>query len=167
MVVWTDASSLAAGVILEDPVSGAVEDASWLRPESKAAMHINMAELDAALSGVNMAVAWGITTIDLRTDSATVHKWIDDALSGRSRLRTKAHGEMLIRRRIDVIRQLVEEFRLKMTVRLVKSADNPADALTRVPKEWLRLPDSSTDAPPGAVAAAVGPATRRRPRPDT
>ena len=51
----------------------------------------------------------GITIIDLRTDSATVYKWIDDALSGRSRLRTKAHGEMLIRRRINVIRQPVEE----------------------------------------------------------
>ncbi|KAF0313668.1 Pyruvate kinase [Amphibalanus amphitrite] len=103
LVVWTDASSIAAGVVLEDPEGGVVEDASWLRPESKAAMHINMAELDAALSGVNMAIAWGITIIDLCTDSATVHKWIDDALTGRSRLRTKAHGEMLIRRRIDVI----------------------------------------------------------------
>ncbi|KAF0313374.1 hypothetical protein FJT64_016086 [Amphibalanus amphitrite] len=135
LVVWTDASSIAAGVVLEDPEGGVVEDASWLRPESKAAMHINMAELDAALSGVNMAIAWGITIIDLCTDSATVHKWIDDALTGRSRLRTKAHGEMLIRRRIDVIRQLVEEFNLRLTVVLVKSADNLADALTRVPKD--------------------------------
>ncbi|KAF0299565.1 hypothetical protein FJT64_027718 [Amphibalanus amphitrite] len=122
LVVWTDASSIAAGVVLEDPEGGVVEDASWLRPESKAAMHINMAELDAALSGVNMAIAWGITIIDLCTDSATVHKWIDDALTGRSRLRTKAHGEMLIRRRIDVIRQLVEEFNLRLTVVLATSA---------------------------------------------
>ncbi|KAF0291481.1 uncharacterized protein FJT64_010401 [Amphibalanus amphitrite] len=157
LVVWTDASSIAAGVVLEDPEGGVVEDASWLRPESKAAMHINMAELDAALSGVNMAIAWGITIIDLCTDSATVHKWIDDALTGRSRLRTKAHGEMLIRRRIDVIRQLVEEFNLRLTVVLVKSADNLADALTRVPKEWLQTPDPEPAARPVAAAAIADP----------
>ena len=101
MVVWTDASSLASGVVLEDADGGVVEDAGWLRPESKATAHINIAELDAALSGVNMAVAWGISNIDLRTDSATVRKWIDDAQSGRSRLRTRAHSEMLIRWRIE------------------------------------------------------------------
>ena len=138
LVVWTDASSIASGVVLEDPEGGVVEDASWLRPKAKAAMHINMAELDAALSGVNMALAWGVRDIDLRTDSATVQKWVGDALSGRSRLRTKAHGEMLIRRRVDVICELVTEFQLTMTVSLVRSESNPADALTRVPKEWLR-----------------------------
>ncbi|KAF0298189.1 hypothetical protein FJT64_004439 [Amphibalanus amphitrite] len=31
-------------------------------------------------------------SIALQTDSATVHKWMSDALSGRARLRTKAHG---------------------------------------------------------------------------
>ena len=67
-----------------------------------------------------------------------MQKWIGDALSGRSRLRTKAHGEMLIRRRVDVIRELVKEFQLAMTVSLVRPEHNPADELTRVPKEWLR-----------------------------
>ena len=162
LTVWTDASSVASGVVLEDPEGGVVEDATWLRPEAKAAMHINMAELDAALSGVNMAIAWGILRIDLRTDSATVRKWIDDALSGRSRLRTKAHGEMLIRRRVDVIRELVNEFKLEMTVTLVRSEQNPADALTRVPKEWLRAErsgDEQSSEPPLVAAAA---ATRGR-----
>ena len=153
-MVWTDASSVASGVVLEDPVGGVVEDASWLRPESKAAMHINMAELDAALSGVNMAIAWGVRDIDLRTDSATVQKWISDALSGRSRLRTKAHGEMLIRRRVDVIRELVKEFQLAMTVSLVRSEHNPADALTRVPKEWLRAVRSEEESSQLVAAAA-------------
>ena len=155
LVVWTDASSVASGVVLEDPEGGVVEDASWLRPEPKAAMHINMAELDAALSGVNMAIAWGIREIDLRTDSATVRKWIGDALSGRSRLRTKAHGEMLIRRRVDVIRELVTEFQLSMTVTLVRSEHNPADTLTRVPKEWLRADRPEKGPPPLMVAAAA------------
>ncbi|XP_045105180.1 uncharacterized protein LOC123500556 [Portunus trituberculatus] len=104
-VVWTDASSIAAGVVVETPQGAAIEDACWIRRDESS--HINMAELDAAVRGVNLAIAWGMRTIDLRTDSATVYRWIDDALSGRARLRTKAHGEMLIRRRVDVIRQLV------------------------------------------------------------
>ena len=150
-VVWTDASSLAAGVVLETADGGAVEDACWLRREAAASTHINMAELDAAVKGVNLAIAWGMRTVELRTDSATVHRWIDDALSGRARLRTKAHGEMLIRRRVDLIRQLADEMTLTLTVTLVRSEENRADALTRVPKEWLR------DAAPAraAVGAAV------------
>ena len=151
LIVWTDASAIANGVVLEDPGRGTVEDASKLRSESKSAMHINMAELDAALTGINMAVAWGVKVIDLRTDSATVHRWIDDAVTGRARLRTKAHGELLIRRRIEIIKQLVEELQLSITVGLVRSADNPADALTRVPKNWLHPVKE-----PAQCAAAVG-----------
>ncbi|XP_043223552.1 uncharacterized protein LOC122382380 [Amphibalanus amphitrite] len=153
LVVWTDASSIANGVVLEDPGRGTVEDACWLRAESKADMHINMAELDAALSGINMAVAWGVKVIDLRTDSATVHRWISDALSGRARLRTKAHGELLIRRRIEIIRQLVDELQLSVTIGLVRSADNPADGLTRVPKQWLQ---SARDTDPARRVVAAG-----------
>ncbi|XP_043215697.1 uncharacterized protein LOC122378555 [Amphibalanus amphitrite] len=137
-IVWTDASSIAAGVVIETPCGGVMEDACWLRPGDAAATHINMAELDAAVRGLNLAVAWGVTNIDLRTDSATVHRWVDDALSGRARLRTRAAGEMLIRRRVDLIRQLANELELKVTVTLVRSEENLADALTRVPKEWLR-----------------------------
>ena len=59
LIVWTDASSVASGVVLERPEGGVLEDASWLRPEAKAATHINMAELDAAVRGVNLAIAWG------------------------------------------------------------------------------------------------------------
>ncbi|XP_043201309.1 uncharacterized protein LOC122370107 [Amphibalanus amphitrite] len=152
-VVWTDASSLAAGVVLETADGGPVEDACWLRREAAASTHINMAELDAAVKGINLAIAWGMKTIELRTDSATVHRWIDDALSGRARLRTKAHGEMLIRRRVDLIRQLVEEMGLVLTVTLARAvvhhcdvcrSIDPAPVTWRhgsleVPETWQRL----------------------------
>lgn len=136
VVVWTDASALATGVVLETPQGDVIEDACWLRRDDSS--HINMAELDAAIRGINLAVAWGMKTITLRTDSATVHRWITDALSGLARLRTKAHGEMLIRRRVDIIRQLVNELGLVLSVTLVKSTENRADSLTRVPEEWVR-----------------------------
>lgn len=150
-VVWTDASSVAAGVILETPAGDAIEDACWLRRDETA--HINMAELDAAVRGVNLAIVWGMRCVELRTDSSTVHRWIGDALSGRARLRTKAHGEMIIRRRIDMVKQLVDEFGIELTVVLVPSAHNRADRLTRVPAEWVRSDSCASE--PVVAAAAV------------
>ena len=111
-----------------------------------------MAELDAALRGLNLAIAWKMTVIELRTDSFTVHRWIADAISGRTRLRTKAHGEMLLRRRVDTIRQLVEELKISLTVTLVRSAENKAHCISCVPAEWLREQDNSPD----PVCAAAG-----------
>ncbi|XP_043240078.1 uncharacterized protein LOC122390810 [Amphibalanus amphitrite] len=152
VVAWTDASSLATGVVLENTDGEVIEDACWLRRDD--AVHINMAELDAAIRGINLAVAWGARRIDLRTDSVTVKRWIDDAISGRARLRTKASGELLIRRRVAIIRQLVIELELRLTVALVRSADNRADALTRVPREWLR--DDLTSTVSAAAVSAAG-----------
>lgn len=49
--VWVDASSVALGVAME--IDGViVEDASWLRNEDLC--HINMAELDAVIKGLNL-----------------------------------------------------------------------------------------------------------------
>uniref|UniRef100_A0A5S6Q0Y6 RNase H domain-containing protein n=1 Tax=Trichuris muris TaxID=70415 RepID=A0A5S6Q0Y6_TRIMR len=93
--VWVDASSLAIGVALE--VDGTViEDGTWLRPDD--ARHINMAELDAIIKGLNLAIAWQMKRIEIMTDSATVHH---------------------------------------LAITLVKSVNNRADALTRVPRRWL------------------------------
>ena len=149
-VVWVDASSLAEGIVITTPEGCVIEDASWLRRDESS--HINIAELDAAIRGLNLAVAWGMESLDLRTDSVSVHHWISDALSGRARLRTKAQSELLIRRRVGVVQQLVEELSLTVSVTLVRSCENRADALTRVPRKWLR---------DNVAAAAVVPAGDR------
>ena len=144
--VWVDASSLATGVVLE--VNGyVVEDGSWLR-ESES-VHINMAELNAIIKGVNLALAWGFKTLHVKTDSASVYNWVGNTLSGKSRVRTKAMNEMLVRRRLDIIRSLVEEYSLEVDIELVKSGCNRSDALTRVPRAWLELTKN-------IVVAAVG-----------
>ena len=151
VTVWTDASSIARGVVLSDPTTGEViEDAAWLRSDSDSDMHINLSELDAALNGMNMAVAWGFKRVILRTDSVTVQRWLTDALTGRARLRTKAQSEMLVRRRVAVFKQLSSEYDLVVTVELVPSAANRADELTRVPKEWIR---TGSEQATGVVAA--------------
>ena len=156
VIVWTDASSIARGVVLADPSTDAViEDAAWLRTDRDTAMHINMAELDSTVNGVNMAVAWGFRRLDVRTDSVTVQRWLNDALSGKTRLRTKAQSEMLIRRRVAVFHQLVAEYELEVSVTLVPSAANRADELTRVPKEWLQPKKPAEQPPEPPVVAAV------------
>lgn len=73
--VWCDASSLALGVVLEiaDVV---VEDAAWLR-KSDDVGHINVAELEAVLKGVNLAVKWGLKSLQVMTDSLTVVGWLN------------------------------------------------------------------------------------------
>ena len=149
-VVWVDASMLAYGAVVEvqDEV---IEDASWLR-KAECTSHINMAELDAVLKGLNVALSWGMTTVKVMTDSATVHRWIEDGLTGRNRLRTRAANEMLIRRRVDVVMSLVKEYGLEMTVALVPSARNKADVMTRVPTKWLKKEVRTEE----AVATCVG-----------
>ena len=105
--MWVDTSSLATGVAIEyDGVI--IEDASWLRPVH-ADKHIHLVELDAVLRGINLALHWKASVIHLRTDSACVHRWISDTLSGKARVRTKAASEMLIRRRLSTLQGLAAE----------------------------------------------------------
>ncbi|OUC41166.1 hypothetical protein D917_03593 [Trichinella nativa] len=42
--------------------------------------------------GLNLALSWQMRRIRLMTDSATVHRWVTDGLSGKARLKTKASG---------------------------------------------------------------------------
>lgn len=151
--VWVDASSLAVGasVVVDGSV---IEDASWLRTDNGG--HINMAELDAMIKGINLALTWKMKRIRLYTDSQTVFHWVSDALSGKSRLRTKAASEMLIRRRLGIITALVKEYELDIEPILVPSASNLADSLTRVPRNWLK-PDDAPSGEKPVCGAAQGP----------
>ena len=93
--IWVDASFLTTGVLLV--YDGAVvEDACWLRPE-KDSKHINLAELNAIIKGIDLAIFWKMTSVHLFTDSACVHKWISDTFTDKARVRTKAASKMLIR----------------------------------------------------------------------
>ena len=97
-----------------------------------------MAELDAVIKGLNLALAWKMSQVELVTDSSTIHRWINDDLTGRARLRTKAASEMMIRRRLGIVISLVKECGLALTVSLVSSRENKADALNRVPQRCPR-----------------------------
>ena len=96
--------------------------------------------------------------IHLRTDSACVHRWISDTLSGKARVRTKAASEMLIRRRLSTLQELAAEYRLTINVALVKSQVNQADPLTRVPQRWLDSLRKEAEPIEPVCAASMDPA---------
>ena len=117
--VWCDASSLAVGCALE--IDGAiVEDASWIRKKDDGT-HINMAELDSVLRGLNLAVKWGLKKIDLLTDSATVLGWLKSVFLDTHTIRTRGMNEILVKRRLAVIKDVCSEFNLEVAVRWVAS----------------------------------------------
>ena len=98
--------------------------------------NINMAELDAVLRGINFVLQWKAAT-HLFTDSACVHRWLSDSLTGKARLATKAANEMLIRRRLDTFVALIHVYNLSIDVSLVRFDGIRVDPLTRVPLRWL------------------------------
>ena len=137
--VWTDASSIALGVVLEID-NDIVEDASWLRPKNDSA-HINLRELDAAIRGLNLALSWGKRIIMLITDSATVVGWLRAVIEGTHNVKTRSLSEMLIRRRLDTLKNFIEQENLEIKVQYVESAKNLADKLTRLPSKAMQKLD--------------------------
>ena len=100
-VMWCGASSIVVGMVME--ISGSVvEDAAWLRKKDDY-NHINVAELEALLKGINMALKWGLREMEARTDSATVLSWVNSIVEESRRIQTKGAGEMIIKQRLDVV----------------------------------------------------------------
>ena len=62
--------------------------------------------------------------------------------------------EVLIRRQLDILREIIATVELEVQVRLVPSADNLADRLTQVPAKWLRF-DNAVSSVAGAAAASA------------
>lgn len=135
MSVWADASKIAVGVALE--VDGdVVEDAAWLRPPDDLS-HINRAELDAIVKGISMALKWGKRKLTVKTDSSTCYGWLKAIVDCTHNLKVKGLDEVLIRRRLQILSEICETEDLELSVELVPSELNKADALTRVPVKWL------------------------------
>jgi ribonuclease HI len=131
--VWCDAISLAIGCVLQiEDVT--VEDAAWLRKKNDG-MHINLAELDAVVRGLNLAIKWNLKKLMVATDSATVNGWMKSVLTDSHNIKTHGMAEMLVRRRLSIIKELVLEYDMELSVQWVPSATNKSDVLTRVPKK--------------------------------
>ena len=64
---------------------------------------------------------------------------------------------MLIKRRIDVLTQLIEEFKLSVRVVFVKSEMNKGDELTRVKRSWREVFERILEVDETELVGAVQP----------
>ena len=69
--VWVDASLLATGTVLErhDEI---LDDECWLHPTNDT-QHIDLAELDASVKGLNFTLQWQARTVHLCTDFVCIY----------------------------------------------------------------------------------------------
>eukprot|EP00117_Sycon_ciliatum_P010277 scpid12682/ scgid5529/ len=153
--VYVDASDVGLGVVVS--VDGQVmEDRSWLRPKDDK-RHINVVELEAAIKGLSLAVAWKFSSVRLVTDSKTSAAWLRDVVNNVRRVKTSGLYDVLVQRRLQIIADLIVSAQLSVTIEWVASAANPADVLTRVPATWIQLSKklTATADAPASVSAAV------------
>ena len=61
-----------------------------------------------------------------------------NTIDARNRVKTEGAAEMLVKRRLGVIRDTIAEFGLRGSVRFVSTTENKADCMSRLPKAWLR-----------------------------
>ncbi|KAI0989289.1 hypothetical protein GJ496_011401 [Pomphorhynchus laevis] len=78
--------------------------------------------------------------------SATVYSWICSTLYDERNVCVKGLSDMLIKRRLRMLKEIQTEFSLSITVKLIPSSQNKADHLTRVPKNWLQYLKNNSSA---------------------
>lgn len=100
-----------------------MEDGCWLRKPNDTS-HINVAELGAAIKGINLCIKWGFQEAELKTDSAVVYGWLSSAINDTHRIRTHGMSDMLIGSRLDVICELLKSHTLKLLVKQIPTKEN-------------------------------------------
>ena len=147
--IWCDASKIAYAVALEKE-NEIIEDGAWLR-KADDNTHINLAELNAVVKGVNLAMKWNPQDVAIMTDSAAVYSWMSSMQKKDKRIKVSGLSEMLVRRRLSILLETLEAYNVQWNVFLVPTTKNKADDHTRVPKHWLK---NSVDTV-GAVALSA------------
>ncbi len=71
----------------------------------------------------------------IRTDSATVLSWVTSTVEASGRIRTKGAGEVIVKRRLGILGELISELKLQIKAVFVPSERNKADALTQIKKQ--------------------------------
>jgi len=137
VVVWCDASDQAIGALLQVN-NEIIEDACSLRKKDDY-HHINLAELNAVVKGVKLAVEWGFKNMLIKTDSKIVFHWLTNYLHSVSKVKTDGISEVLVKRRLGCVKDIIDEFELNVDVEHVPSERNIADSLTRVNKKLTKL----------------------------
>ena len=94
--------------------------------------------MEAVIKGLNIATKWEFKSITVLIDSTTVFGWLTSLVIGDKPIRVRGLEVPLVRRHLSLIEDLVKEYNLVIKLSLVKSAENKAVALTRIPRDWLQ-----------------------------
>lgn len=76
---------------------------------------INLAELDSIFKGINLALKWDLSDIEVVTDSSTVHGRLLLIIENRP-ISTYGLAEMLVRYRLEVLESLCSECGITLSV---------------------------------------------------
>ncbi|KAF4704861.1 hypothetical protein FOZ63_027328, partial [Perkinsus olseni] len=155
-LLFTDSSQHAYGSVLKiGPI--VVEDSTHLRKPGDR-RHINLAELDALVRGLQLvekyirALSWTTRLpLTICCDNSSAVSWVTRHLQKHWRA-VGGLNATLVENRLRVLRDTATALRLDITVRHVDSASNIADPLSRIPRYCILrpvdLPASSTDCLP-------------------
>ena len=109
--IWCDANQVAYGVALERK-NQSIEDGAWLQ-KANDGTHINLAEWNAVIKGVNLAMKWGARDITIFTDSAAVYSWLSLLLKKDKRIRVSGLSEILVKRRLSIFSETLETYKVE------------------------------------------------------
>ena len=68
-----------------------------------------MAELDAIIKGLTLAVSWDLKELVLITDSQTVFGWLIALLNYTQRVKVSGLHEVVVKRRLQIISYTIQE----------------------------------------------------------
>ena len=151
--VWCDASSLATAAV-QTQDGKIIEDGAWLRGKTDK-RHINVAELEVALKGIDLAIRWNVKKVKLATDSKTVAGWLRSVLSNIQRVKVGGLHEPLVRLRLQVVADTIAVTGMRVSVEWVSTDVNLADGLTRVSSTWPQHTEEDVSAAMHTCVAAT------------
>ena len=111
-----------------------MEDQSWLRPADDQ-RHINVAELDAVVKGLTLAVSWNVKELTVMTKSQTVFGWLNALFHSTQRVKVSGLHEVVVKRRLQIISDTIDASGLIVGEEWVPTRVNVAEKLTRAPKK--------------------------------
>uniref|UniRef100_A0A0K2T1V3 Uncharacterized protein n=1 Tax=Lepeophtheirus salmonis TaxID=72036 RepID=A0A0K2T1V3_LEPSM len=80
---------------------------------------------------MNMAIKWEAKEDLIKTDSATLFSWLSTINKGHKKLAVSGNSEMLVKRRVGLLSEVLSEYGTRWNVELVRSERNIADSITR------------------------------------
>ena len=114
-----------------------------------------MAELEAVIKGLTLAVSWGLKELVLITNSQTVCCWLSALLNNTQRVKVSGLHEAVVKRQLQIISDTIDASGLSVSVEWVPTCSNLADKLTRVPEKYLSQWKAQVRAEQGPTVTAA------------